>query len=306
MMDGNFPAKLELALKVCSISRGRLAAILGVDKSVVSRWLSGANSPSNHNLSGLTTLVAARAPGFTMLDWEGDIAHVATRMGLDAASDPVLAPPVPTGLDGWFPESWVKEAVATTALRGAAYEGFWRSTRLANDAPGRFVHDEILIRPAHNGLLRLRLGVVDMRFEGWCLPIQTQLFCFGVDGPSGVAIFAIFNAVLRHRAEVLDGLTLTLTRNAGGTPVTAAAIIERTGVLSGDAAADDARFEASIAANPLAPEGSIPDQIRDHLFRDIGPTAFAQGGEALMTMAFTRSLSRGPLSEGDLARRRAG
>ncbi len=77
-------------------------------------------------------------------------------------------------------------------------------------------------------------------------------------------------------------------------------------MLSGDAAADDARFEASIAANPLAPEGSIPDQIRDHLFRDIGPTAFAQGGEALMTMAFTRSLSRGPLSEGDLARRRAG
>jgi hypothetical protein len=101
---------------------------------------------------------------------------------------------------------------------------------------------------------------------------------------------------------VLDGLTLTLTRHAGGTPVAAAALIERVGELSDDEAADDARFEASIKANPLAPEGSVPAHIRDHLFRDIGPTAHALGGEALMTMAFSRSLSRGPLSKAELAR----
>jgi hypothetical protein len=241
-----------------------------------------------------------------MLGWEGDIAHVTARMGLDVGPDLVRAPPIPAGMEGWFPESWVKEAVATTALRGSAYEGFWRSTRLANDAPGRFVHDQIMIRLAANGLLEFRLGVVDMRFEGWGLPIQTQLFCFGVDAPSGVAIFAIFNAVLRHRAEVVDGLTLTLTRNAGGTPVAAAAIMERVGMLNGERAADDARYEASIKANPLAPEGSVPDPIRNHLFRDVGPTAFAAGGEALLTMAFTRSMSRGPLMEGDIVRLRAG
>lgn len=71
MIDGHFPAKLELALKACSMSRGRLAAELGVDKSVVSRWLNGANAPSGHNLSSLTAVVAARFEGFTMLDWEG-------------------------------------------------------------------------------------------------------------------------------------------------------------------------------------------------------------------------------------------
>lgn len=110
-------------------------------------------------------------------------------------------------------------------------------------------------------------------------------------------IFTIFNAVLRHRAEVMDGLTLTLTRNAGGAPVAGAALIERTGELTGDRDADEARYEASISQNPLAPEGSIPDAVRAHLFRDVGPSALARGGDALLMMAFAQSMSRGPLSE---------
>jgi hypothetical protein len=114
-----------------------------------------------------------------------------------------------------------------------------------------------------------------------------------VDEDTGIFIFSIYNGVLRHRADRLDGLTLTCTRNAGGTPVAAAAILERTGFLSGDRDADDATFEASIDIDPLAPEGSIPDHIRDHLFRDIGPTPFAAGGDAMLTLAFAQSLSRG-------------
>mgnify|MGYP000007444798 CR=1 FL=1 len=42
--------------------RGRLAADLGVDKSVVGRWATGAVRPSDHNLSRLTAL-ARRAGG---------------------------------------------------------------------------------------------------------------------------------------------------------------------------------------------------------------------------------------------------
>jgi hypothetical protein len=50
----NFPAKLDLVMKALSFSRGRLAADLGVDKSVVARWATGAVSPSDHNLAALT------------------------------------------------------------------------------------------------------------------------------------------------------------------------------------------------------------------------------------------------------------
>ena len=297
MFDANFPARLGLVLKACSMSRGRLAAELGVDKSVVSRWLNGSNAPSGHNLSNLTALVAARAEGFTMLDWEGDLAHLAAKLGVETATGRSGSWDQRPGLGDWLPPSVMEEALATTKARGGAYEGFWRSTRISNEFPGRFVHDQLLMRLEENGLLSFRLGVIDMRFEGWAFPIQTQIFSIGVDPGTGVFIFTIFNAVLRNRAEVMDGLSLTLTRAAGGTPVAAAALIERTGDLSGDRDADEARYEASISHNPLAPEGSIPAPVRAHLFRDVGPSALARGGDALLMMAFAQSMSRGPLSE---------
>jgi hypothetical protein len=34
-----FGAKLDLVMKLANLGRGRLAASVGVDKSVVSRWL---------------------------------------------------------------------------------------------------------------------------------------------------------------------------------------------------------------------------------------------------------------------------
>ena len=52
-----FAAKLDLVLRALSLSRGRLAAALGVDKSLVGRWTSGAVTPSDHNLSRLTQFV---------------------------------------------------------------------------------------------------------------------------------------------------------------------------------------------------------------------------------------------------------
>ena len=114
-----------------------------------------------------------------------------------------------------------------------------------------------MIRKADNGFLTFRLGVEDMRFEGWTFPAQTQLFSIGADARTGMFIFTIFNAVLRHRAQVLDGISLTCQRTGGGTPVAGAALMERWGSLSGDPVVDDAAYEAAIQRNPLAPEGSI-------------------------------------------------
>ena len=41
-----FAHKLGLVLKACNLSRGRLAQTVGVDKSVVSRWVSGGQAPT--------------------------------------------------------------------------------------------------------------------------------------------------------------------------------------------------------------------------------------------------------------------
>ena len=293
MVGEGLSSRLLLALKALSISRGRFAAELAVDKSVVSRWLNGRQAPSGQNLANITALVATHRPGFTMLDWESDPDVFNQKLGLsDVGSNAMWG-----ALGGWLPESILEESVSLTRLRGDAYEGFWRTTRVAIGQPGRFIHNPLMIRRADNGFLSFRLAVEDMRFEGWTIPTQTQLFSFGVDRRTGIFVFTIMNAVLRHRAELMDGLALTCQRTGGGTPAAVALVMERVGMLSGDPDADDKAYEELAGRDPLAPEGSIPERIRNHVFHDIGPAALAAGGPAIMIMPFARSLSRGPLSD---------
>lgn len=277
-------------MKTLSISRGRLAADLGVDKSVVSRWLAGSHIPTDHNLARLTALIAKRRPDFTMLDWQVDHEMLAAKLR-PADGEHLL----PAGLDDWLPPKLVREALAQTDARGSAYEGFWRTTRPSIEAPGRFMHDRVLVRRRADGLLEWRMGVVDMRVVGLALPLQAQLFTIGADGDSGVFVFGIFNGVLRHRAEVLDGLTLTVQRTAAGMPVAACVLLEREGDLSGDWEADEAQHEQLIRAHPpLAEEGTVSAEVSAHLLRDAGPLAMAAGGPALLSLPFAQSLSRGP------------
>ena len=295
MTIDSFPAKLALAMKRLSISRGRLAAEIRVDKSVVARWLNGVNAPSGENLSRLSAAIAARRPGFAELDWESDEIGFALSLGAGPAMDGAPPSPAPAGPETWVPAAVLEEARLTTEARGAAYEGFWRSTRPAIDQPGRFMHDRILIRRGDHGLLTFRLTVVDMMFEGVAFPSQAQLFALCADPYTGVFIFAILNSVLRHRADVMDGLSLTLQRSGGGTPVAGALILERTGLLSDDPEADDARHAASGGGNPLAPEGSIAEDVVAHLTRDVSPVALAAGGTFMLAMPFGLSKSRGPI-----------
>eukprot|EP01034_Spumella_vulgaris_P013577 gene13577-17330_t len=86
MAIDSFAAKLDLTLKALSISRGRLAAELRVHKSGVARWLNGQAMPSDHNLQGLTALVAARRPDFTTLDWDRDLGAFAEVLGAASAA----------------------------------------------------------------------------------------------------------------------------------------------------------------------------------------------------------------------------
>jgi adenylate cyclase len=70
MAIGDFAQKLGLLLKATSLSRGRLAQTAGVDKSMVSRWASGVQVPSDHNLALLTQAIARHRPGFERRDWD--------------------------------------------------------------------------------------------------------------------------------------------------------------------------------------------------------------------------------------------
>lgn len=281
-MPDTFSAKFSLVLKALSISRGRLAADLGVDKSVVGRWATGAVKPSDHNLSRLTGLIAERRAGFTALDWDRGSADFASLLG--ASPNAVAGLPLPV----------LDQILATTALRAPAYEGFFRSTRPYVLQPDRFVHDHGMLRLDDQGLLALRMATAGTVVEGWMLPLGNQLYCIASHVALGSFLFGIFNGVASPRAQVLDGIVLAPALDTGRTPTAHAMMFERVGDLSGDVDVDDAEFARLAALDPLAPEGSISDGMRAHLVRDIGPAAAALGGDMLLRLPLGRSIARGP------------
>jgi hypothetical protein len=292
MTARDFPEKLNFAMKALSVSRTGLASELKVDKSVVGRWVSGVNKPTGHNLTSLSTVIAARRPGFTDLDWDRELEAFRQLFGVADIAETAV-PPTP-GAEDWLPAEVVREAVLTTSLTGAAYEGFWRTTRPASEQPGRFLHDRILIRRGENGLLNFQLSVSDLQFKGVAFPSRTQIFGICADPSTGVFLFVILNGVLRYRADVMDGLALTLQRNGGGAPMASAVLMERTGPLSGDVAADEERLRDLARQDPLAAEGSVSPAVAAHLLRDVGPAAQAAGGDLMLLMPFAQSMARGP------------
>jgi hypothetical protein len=286
----SFSAKFALALKALSISRGRLASDLEVDKSVVGRWATGAVRPSDHNLSRLTALIAERVPGFTTLDWDRSAADFVTALGANPSFVAGLAATTVPAL----PFPLLDQIRNATGLRGSTYEGFYKSTRPYVLSPGQFVHDHTMVRRDEQGLLTLRIGTAGTIVEGWILPLHNQLFVIAADVTSGALLFGILHGVASARAQVLDGLALAPSLDPGRTPTAYAIMFEQIGDLSGDRQADEARFAELAAKDPLAPEGSISDALRDHLLRDVGPAARALGGDLLLSMPLSRSMTRGP------------
>src|SRR5262245_45577614 len=95
MATVDFAHKLGAVLKATNLSRGRLAQAVGVDKSVVSRWASGVQVPSDHNLTLLTEAIARHRPGFERRDWDLDLKSLGDRLdALDADASSLDRPSI--------------------------------------------------------------------------------------------------------------------------------------------------------------------------------------------------------------------
>ncbi|HEY9234253.1 MULTISPECIES: hypothetical protein [Phenylobacterium] len=297
-----FSEKLDLVLKALSTSRGRLAADLGVDKSLVGRWASGAVTPSAHNLENLTRLVAQRRPGFTMLDWDRDLSSLAEVFGVKA--NVAAAPDLKANGEaagGGLPLPGLDLVRMMTERRAGTYEGFWRSTRPSIAMPGEIFHDYGMIRRGPDGLLQFKMGGSGLLFDGWLMPNEGQVFAILFDTVGQTPVFLIFNGVSLHKALQLDGLILAAALNAARTPSAYPVILERIGDLTGDRAADDAHCEELLQLDTKATEETAPEAVRKHLIRDIGPAAVASGaGELFLLSTWANSLSKGLSSGGHL------
>jgi adenylate cyclase len=91
----DFARKFRLALEALNWSRTRCARELGLDKSVVSRWASGGQTPTEHNLTRFTAMVQQAHPRFQAGDWRLNVTAFAALFRTEA---PVReAMPVPGG-----------------------------------------------------------------------------------------------------------------------------------------------------------------------------------------------------------------
>lgn len=295
-----FSEKLDLVLKALSMSRGRLAADLGVDKSLVGRWASGAVTPSAHNLENLTRLVASKCDGFTMLDWDRDMDALTRVFGLEPANGHAVQTKA-NGHHGGLPLPGLDLVRMVTERRANTYEGFWRSTRPSIAMPGKIFHDYGMIRRGGEGLLEFKMGGSGLLFDGWMLPVEGQLFAILFDTVGQTPVFLIFNGVSLHKAVQLDGLILAAALNAARTPSAYPVVLTRLGDLTGDREADDAHFAELLALDTAATDETAPEAMRQHLIRDIGPDAAAAGkGELFLLSSWANSLSQGLSSGGHL------
>lgn len=284
-----FSAKLAFVLKALSMSRARLAADLGVHKSVVGRWVSGAVVPSAHNLSLLSELVARRVPGFTALDWDRDLESLAVLFGVGRPGP--AGEPAP-GARAGVPLALMGQVLARTSQHGAAYEGFFRSTRPYARQPGQYIHDHCMVRRDANGLLHLTMATAGVFVEGWVLPLHDQLFFIGAEFTSAAIVFAILHGVVGSKAEVLDGITLSPNLDPDRTITASAIVLERVGDLSGDRTADDARFAELSAGQSESPAEEIPEALRRHLSRDGGTSQLVASSDGLLRLPRSLALTR--------------
>ncbi|MDP3677033.1 MAG: hypothetical protein Q8R44_18340 [Novosphingobium sp.] len=287
--------KLDLALKALTLSRVGLAQALGVDKSLVGRWLGGTVHPTEHNLSRLTALISRRHEGFRLIDWYGGLDEFARGFGVEPATPSNLPPAIlRQGPLARFIESSHHELM----LHGAAYEGFWRTARPSLLMRDRVFHDYGFIRRGADGLLEVHIKGSGLAFNGWLFPIAGNVFVFLFDETGRTPMTVLMRGVTLPKAMVMDGLLQLAALDSDRTPAAVPIVLERMGDLIGDDAQDRATCDRMILeeAGPIDP---IPtDQLEARLFRSVGRDVLAAGGEAFLAVTSARSLSRGVTAAG--------
>lgn len=253
-MQSGFAERLGLVVKVLALSRGQLAVALAVDKSLVSRWLSGASAPGNHNLARLTRYVAERIPDFTMLDWEADLPVLAHRLGVETPPSPAGDWPAP----GSFPDLARLPAMLQsrheTAALGGRYTGLWRTLIPSFSRPDS-LHWEHLV-------LELEDGWIAGRALGYCyewpaigLVANGQLMLLLSD--CNDYIVRLFARPEGPIVEQIDGLMLAAASLAGQPPSCARIVMER---LADTASADAELLRCAGERRVLGP--GEPDPLR--------------------------------------------
>ncbi len=278
-MADEFSERLRLALKAVNLSPAAFGARLGVDKSVVSRWLSGKSRPGSHNLARICAEIAQLAPGFSALAFEADPAGFRTALGIGAAppADAALQAgslPIPYGL--------VEDSRHEIARRGEQYFGqydlyYWSFTR-----PGQIARMALMLRPAM-GLIEARYGARGFEFRGWALLLLDRLYLQLAERRFEAMLFIVTNAGQQPRARVVSGLLMGPSDQLL-VPTASPVVFLRTDDVAASPEIDDAAFEARLSRDPFPDQSGIPEHVRTTLAEPCRSRAAVTTDCALMRM----------------------
>jgi hypothetical protein len=243
-----FADKIGLVLKALSLSRGRVAAELRISKSLVSRWVSGANTPAPHNLIALTELVAGRSPGFALLDWDREPADLAARLGVSLAE----ASAAPDEHDDVFGEVRARSQ-QEVGQEGAAYPGIYISFRLSLRNSGALVPDIFALWREGERLMFRQIGPYwSSRGEVMLLRKLLYFLCVEEREPPEQLAFLTLNGVFGHKAIRLDGLLMSVSVEVHRTPGVTPVVLQRLADLEDPAEAPSETLIEQIRARMRA------------------------------------------------------
>ncbi|MFZ4381134.1 MAG: hypothetical protein ACOYO0_04110 [Sandarakinorhabdus sp.] len=288
-------------MKVLSVSRGGLASALAVDKSLVSRWLSGATLPSDPNLARLTIYVARTFPHFTMLDWEADAAHLAARLGITDSLDDIHAPsmpsssrqdhrqdpPHPIDLPAFARLPAFATAIHETAARGQRYCGLWRAWMPTFGRPDAFHCEHTVLWQDGAWLSGVAVGV-SYRWPLVGLIANGQLLLIMSD--TSDLVFRQYNRADEPIIDQVDGLMLAAASLPHQAPTASRVVMAR--LLPPEANRDD--IEAALASHAaerrIMTADELPPGLLADLLPDTGAMASQSGGERLLRADTTQRL----------------
>lgn len=194
----DFAGRLRLALKQANISPAALGAAVGVDKSVVSRWLSGRVRPTQHNLTRIAAVLAQGLPGFTVLAFEAPTSE------FRALVQPLAAQPQ-SGQGLAIPFAVIESARRETGRRGVEYFGAYLMYYRSFSQPGRIARMAMMLRPA-DGLIEARYGAEGFTFQGWALLMLNRMYLVLAEERFEAMAFLVLNAGQQPKARFITGI----------------------------------------------------------------------------------------------------
>ncbi len=227
----DFGAKLEIALKLLNISRGRLSAEMRVDKSLVSKWLRGIVIPGGPNVAALTNLIRTQRAAFTQLNWELPLDAFAA--ALVATSDGQAPSPFERGptTPGWFIPVR-RQTSQEIAREGNAYPGVYVCFRQSPLNDGDIVPELLTIWRERNSLFFRNVDPLSVHV-GEIFVLRHQLFLAGADHPRADDISqTLLSGVRGAKAWRLHGLMVNACNDRFGTPGASPIVAQRVADLT--------------------------------------------------------------------------